>query len=186
MKFIYIDESGDRGQGDIFVMAGLMVDAYKLRKKTEAFDRKLSTLFALHPGDKEDLKTSRFINGKGGWGKVNPEQRKSFLRDFCTLAAESGGKIFCYPLSFSAFETATAAGYAQPFGNNHWMASSMFIACLVQKRMQKIKNNKGLTIIIVDDNKVEAPKLSEILHQPHQWFDGLYQIKMIKKGNSPG
>lgn len=32
MKFIYIDESGARDQGDVFVIAGLMVDAYKLQK----------------------------------------------------------------------------------------------------------------------------------------------------------
>jgi hypothetical protein len=30
MKFIYIDESGSRDQGDVFVMCGLMVDAYPL------------------------------------------------------------------------------------------------------------------------------------------------------------
>ena len=36
MKFIYVDESGAAGDSDVFVMCGLMVDAYKLRKKTEA------------------------------------------------------------------------------------------------------------------------------------------------------
>ena len=35
MKFIYVDESGGRDQGDIFTMCGLMVDAYKLRNNTE-------------------------------------------------------------------------------------------------------------------------------------------------------
>ena len=35
MKFIYVDESGGRDQGDVFTMCGLMVDAYKLRKKTK-------------------------------------------------------------------------------------------------------------------------------------------------------
>ena len=33
MKFIYVDESGSRDQGDAFVMCGLTVDACKLRKK---------------------------------------------------------------------------------------------------------------------------------------------------------
>jgi hypothetical protein len=65
MKFIYIDESGARDQSDVFVMCGLMVDAYKLRKKTEDFDRRLEELFALHPGNRTNFKASRFMNGKG-------------------------------------------------------------------------------------------------------------------------
>lgn len=31
MKFAYVDESGDKGQGDVFVMAGLLIDAYPRR-----------------------------------------------------------------------------------------------------------------------------------------------------------
>ena len=31
MKFIYVDESGARDQGDVFVMSGLMVDARHAR-----------------------------------------------------------------------------------------------------------------------------------------------------------
>lgn len=41
MKFIYVDESGGRDQGDIFTMCGLMVDANKMRKKTADLDAKL-------------------------------------------------------------------------------------------------------------------------------------------------
>ena len=60
MKFIYVDESGARDQGDMFIMCGLMVDAYKLRKKTEEFDRLLEAVFANHEGNRSDFKTSRF------------------------------------------------------------------------------------------------------------------------------
>ena len=42
MKFIYVDESGSEGESDVFVMCGLMVDAYKLRKKTADFDKMLA------------------------------------------------------------------------------------------------------------------------------------------------
>ena len=51
MKFIYVDESGSRDEGDVFVMCGLMVDAYKLRKKTADFDKMLADFLANHPGD---------------------------------------------------------------------------------------------------------------------------------------
>ena len=41
MKFAYFDESGTLGVegNDVFVMAGLLIDAYRLRKYTAEFDR---------------------------------------------------------------------------------------------------------------------------------------------------
>ena len=114
MKFIYIDESGSRDQGDVFVTFGLMVDAYKLRKKTADFDQRLEALFAKHPGNRADFKTSRFINGKGGWREIDATERKAFLKSVCELAVENGGKIFGLGLSFTAFDAASAVGHVQP------------------------------------------------------------------------
>jgi len=94
MKFIYVDESGSEGESDVFVMCGLMVDAYKLRKKTADFDKMLAEFLAKHPGSSTELKTSRFINGKGGWSKISPDERKAFLTDICNLAVANGGKLF--------------------------------------------------------------------------------------------
>ena len=129
MKFIYIDESGARNQGDVFVMCGLMVDAYKLRKKTEEFDRRLEAVFAEHPGNRADFKTIRFINGKGGWSNINAVRRKEFLKGVCELAVDSGGKVFGLALSFASFDN-TIAGDAKPFGNGYWLASAVYTACL--------------------------------------------------------
>jgi len=181
VKFIYVDESGARDQGDVFVMCGLMVDAYKLRKKTEDFDKMLAAMFAKHPGTRNDLKTSRFINGGGGWNQVPADERKQFLTDLCDLAIDNGGKIFGIGLSFAAFDAAIAAGHGHPFGNSHWLASATFTACLVQKKMQGVKNSKGLTVVIMDDNKREMPVLSDAIHKADPWFDGLYQVQGRKR-----
>jgi hypothetical protein len=126
MKFIYVDESGARDQGDVFVMCGLMVDAYKLRKKTADFDAKLEQLFARHPGARTELKTKRFINGAGAWGQIDAEERKQFLREVCELAVANGGKVFGIGLSFEAFDAAVNGGHGHPFGNSYWIGSAMF------------------------------------------------------------
>lgn len=181
MKFIYVDESGGRDQGDVFVMCGLMVDAYKLRKKTEDFDKMLAAMFARHPGTRNDLKTSRFINGGGGWRQVPADERKQFLTDLCNLAVDNGGKIFGIGLSFAAFDAAIAAGHGHPFGNNYWLAGATFTSCLVQKKMQGVKNSKGLTVVIMDDNEAGMPGLSEAIHKADPWFDGLYQVQGRRK-----
>lgn len=182
MKFIYVDESGARDQGDVFVMCGLMVDAYKLRKKTADFDAKLEELFARHPGARTELKTKRFINGAGAWRDIDALERKQFLKEVCELAVANGGKIFGIGLSFEAFDAAVNGGHAHPFGNSYWISSAMFTSSLVQKKMQGVSGGKGLTVVIMDDNKVEMANYSDALYACDPWYDGLYQIQKRKRG----
>ncbi|YBW37777.1 restriction endonuclease subunit S [Nitrobacter sp. TKz-YC01] len=42
----------------------------------------------------------------------------------------------------------------------------------------------GLTVVIMDDNKSEMPKLSDGLYQGDAWFDGLYQTQGKKRGKT--
>lgn len=184
MKFIYVDESGGRDQGDVFVMCGLMVDAYKLRKKTSDFDAKLEAIFEKHPGARGDLKTKRFINGQGAWNQVPAQERKAFLREVCQLAVANGGKVYGVALSFNRFDAAVAGDHGQPFGDSYWIAGAMMVSSLVQKKMQGISNAKGLTVFIMDDNKQEMATLSDGLYKCHDWYDGLYKCRTRKRGKT--
>ncbi|MDD9854921.1 MAG: DUF3800 domain-containing protein [Gammaproteobacteria bacterium] len=172
MKFLYVDESGSKSEGDIFVMAGLMIDAYKLRKYTENLDSEIVALLSKYPTPKtpKELKTKAFINGSGHWGKVHPDTRKEFLRNICRIAA-SCSKIYAISISFSRFDAERGV-----FSFDSWLAASMYISSLVQKRMKKMPNNKGQTVLIFDDNKAGMPKLSDLLYKKDPWFDGLYQF----------
>lgn len=60
----------------------------------------------------------------------------------------------------------------------------MFTGSLVQKKMQSIKNSKGLTVVIMDDNKREMPSLSDELYKGNPWFDGLYQVSEKRHGKT--
>ena len=182
MKFIYVDESGARDQGDVFVMTGLMVDAYRLRKKTTDFDAKLEAIFARHPGTRGDLKTKRFINGAGAWNQVPAQQRKDFLREICELAVSNGGKVYGIAFSYDRFDDALAADHGHPFADSYWIANAMFVSSLVQKKMQGVANAKGLTVFIMDDNKREMANLSDGLYKCSEWYDGLYQCRGTKRG----
>jgi hypothetical protein len=176
MKFAYVDESGDKPQGDVFVMAGVQVDAYKLRKHTTKFDKMISDFLAKHPGAPKELKTKALINGEGGWRQVEAEERKRFVSEICDLAIECG-TVFAIALSFRACEKVASE---KGFSNTYWMAAAMFVAGLLQKKMQAIRKNKGLTVLIFDDNRREVPNLSDALHEADPWYDPLYQTR--KKG----
>lgn len=180
MKFLYVDESGGRDQSDVFVMAGLLIDAYRLRKKTAEFDALLKPLLENHSSKASELKTSRFIAGKGGWSVVPGDERKQFLRDVSALAADCG-KIFGIAFSFQAFDAARAAGHGHSTGDSYWLAAASFVAALLQKKVQGKDKGKGLTVFVMDDNKAEMPKLSESLYGGDDWFDPLYQERNGKK-----
>lgn len=184
MKFAYIDESGSAEEGDVFVMAGLLIDAYRLRKYTTRFDQELAAFLAKHPGAPDELKTKAFINGRGGWSIVSPGDRKQFLTDMCALAAEVSS-IYGFGMSFERFDTACASGtYTTPCAGNYWALNGMFVSGLIQKKMQGKPNNKGLTVLIFDDNKAHMPKMSDGLYLAEPWFDALYQQTKKVRGTS--
>jgi Protein of unknown function (DUF3800) len=184
MKFAYIDESGERDQGDVFTMAGILVDATKLRKWTAEFDTNLLEFKRQHPAIPDDFKTKAFINGRGGWRQIDAEDRKQFLRDICAWVVQCG-QVYAYGMSFQAFENAVAASADLPENqNSYWVACSLFTTCMIQKKNQKQPNNKGLTVLIFDDNKVHMPKLLDGIYKPDGWFDGIYAQKRIVRGKS--
>lgn len=184
MKFAYVDESGSTEEGDVFVMAGLLIDAYRLRKYTSRFDQELAAFLAKHPGAPNELKTKAFINGRGGWRDVSPDDRKQFFTDMCALAAEVSS-IYGFGMSFERFNAACANGtYATPCAGNYWALIGMFVGGLIQKKMQGKSNNKGLTVLIFDDNKAHMPKVSDGLYLAEPWFDALYQQTKAVKGKN--
>lgn len=183
MKFCYVDESGDPTQSDTFVMAGILIDAYRLRRKTEEVDDRLQDVLAKHPGAAVELKTKAFMRGKGGWNAVSLDDRKALLADLCRLGVDKGNKIYSVAISFAALgEHAAAAEDPCPFANSYWLCAAMFVTALVQKRMQTVADKKGITALVVDENQKEMSKLSNALFSGTPWYDGLYQQRVPKKG----
>ena len=58
------------------------------------------------------------------------------LTEVCDLAVECS-KVFAVPFSFEGFEKATNDDYKHTFGKSYWLGAAMFIASLVQQKMQK-------------------------------------------------
>jgi hypothetical protein len=161
-------------------MVGLLVDAYRLRRITSDFDQLLRNFLAQHPGHPNELKTKNLINGQGGWNNVQAEARKGFLRSVCELAARDG-RLFVSAISFDRFNANLPEG-PHPTRRSYWHAGGMYVAGLVQKKHQDEKANKGLTVLVMDDNKMGMANLSDSIYAPDPWFDCLYQRRKLKKG----
>lgn len=184
MKFVYVDESGGEDQSDVFVMCGLIIDAYSLRKRTEEFVELLNSILE-HPQKRaKEFKTKKFIQGKGIWRKIKLSDRMEFLKTVCTLAKGRGLKTVGLALSFASLRKNSVNNTLYHFKLSYWSVSAMFLASLVQKKMQSIDKNKGHTVFIMDDNQKHMPSFSSQLHARNEWFDGLYEVR--KKGSKPG
>lgn len=184
MKFAYIDESGSTGQGDVFVMAGLLIDAMRLRKLTSEFDLKLSRILnsVRDSGTPSEFKTSNFVRDKGIWGVISQEKKEHFLQDICETITKpnQGGKILAYGISYKKFQSACKTYEGLPKNQDQdWVACSMYIASLIQKEMMSSSKNKGLTVLIFDEHSL-MKKLSSSLYKPSEWYDGLYSQSAIK------
>lgn len=165
MKFVYCDESGSLGEDPVFVMAGILIDGYRLRKQNKIINARIEELLDLYPGLKpKELKTKKMLNGSDKWGQVDPALRKKFVNDLCDLVATSA-KVVIIPIDSNKF------AYSKPefmfCRSNHWIAAGIYIACVAEVYAQKINNaNKATTIIIMDDNKRDQTNLSDILYSP--------------------
>ena len=184
MKFAYVDESGSGsssdGEGDIFVMAGVLIDATKLRKYTAVFDAFIKGVLGrykkYHP---EELKTSSFINGKGAWGEIDGEERQKVLQDICDiLKNDASAQVYAYCLSILSFDHNKERYDAENNNKKYWHAAAMYIASLIQKKMvMKTEKNKGLTVLIYDHNAMDFPRLSDTLYESSSWYDGICRAK---------
>lgn len=179
MKFVYVDESGTKNQDSVFVMCGLMVDARRLRKTTEEFEQLLTPILERFSTRFNEFKTSKFIQGKGVWKTITQIKRQQFLKEICELVIHKGVKVVGLALSFSALKKALSEDTPPLSKPSPWQISAMFLASLVQKKMQGEKNNKGHTVFIMDDNSREMQPFSNELYARNKWFDDLYE----KRGN---
>ena len=69
-----------------------------------------------------------------------------------------------------------------PFGKDKWTASAMYVSSLIQKKMEGVKGNKGLTVFVMDHNHQCMPSLSDGLYKSDPWYDGLYQVRKRFRG----
>ncbi len=180
MKFAYIDESGNNGgDGDVFSMVAVSIDSYRLRKYTSEFDKLLKGLKLDSEINFKEFKTSDFINGKRGWSKLDSSIRKNFLKQVVDLCVDSS-KLYVYVMSFEKFNSIN-----QPFKRvSYWLSCALYVCSIIQKKGQKEKNNKGLSLVVFDENHKEMPKLSDFLYRQDGAFDDLYAEKKDYKKES--
>lgn len=172
LKFIYLDETGLDENTDVFVMVGLLIDAYSLRRITQEFDDLIGGFITNHGGKIQEVKTTSLFKPKGWWGNVNISDKQDYLSRVINLVIDNT-EIYSIAISKNCFDKNNAL--PAEIKKNYWLIAALYIASLVQKKMRKLEKNKGNTVMVFDNNAKDVPKISDSLYAPNPWFDDLYQ-----------
>jgi len=78
MKFCYLDESGT-GDEPFAVMAGVLIDIYRMRPTKEEWDELMGLLAGIVGREVKEFHTKDFYAGNSPWRNMNGPERASVL-----------------------------------------------------------------------------------------------------------
>ena len=175
MKFLYVDESGSHPETRYLVFFGTLIDAYKLKKVMHDVRPLLDAISDAYPTNLRELKSERMVQGRQRWGDVDADTRKALYRSLCHFIQVAGVHGYAMVVDKEAYVAKQCARQLPNWARTPWLTGAIALTAFVQRDHQNIKNNKGLTVLIFDDNKVELPKLSEQLVTPSPDMDEYYE-----------
>lgn len=158
-------------------MVGVIVDAQRLRRSQVEFKDLHSALMKYTGNSLSELKGVDLYRGRNDWRKVRGETRGAIIDEICTWFCDQKHSLALASINRELFEKSEIKKYC----DDDWLVAALHIALQIQKSNQKIKRNKGRTILVFDDNRIREDKLSQLLFDPPDWSDDFYG-KSAKQG----
>lgn len=173
MKFCYVDESGT-GDEPFAVMAGVLVDAYRMRPTKEEWDGLLAHLAGIVKRDVKEFHTKDFYAGNSPWRGLKGHARTEILSAIFEWYAERKHHIVFSVIDKSSHERLAGEHPFTETTGGLWQTLALHLALSVQKHNQKQKNNKGNTVLVFDAHDKDEKAYSELLLDPPEWTDTYY------------
>ena len=179
MRFLHVDETLDRERSDVLVVAGIMTAAEDHLAAEAEIKTILSRVFVLHGGQEVELKTSKFMNGLGGWRHVDAKVRKGIIQDICRCVVASDRSIYGIGISLENLDSEKLRRLKHDIEMRGYEAAGMFICSLVQKKMQILKG-RSEKVTVVFDRGGNIKRINELIKGRSEWYDGLYQMRQTQ------
>jgi len=173
MKFCYIDESGT-GDEPFAVMVGVLVDAYRMKPTKEEWDLLLSRLSKITQREIKEFHTRDFYRGRSFWRSMDGEERSQVIDTIFDWYEKRSHHIVYSVIDKNLFESHSKPHNFYTDIGSLWRVLSFHIALSIQKHHQKIKNNKGNTLMIFDAHEKDQRVYTELLLTPPEWSDTYY------------
>jgi len=176
MKFCYLDESGT-GSEPYAVMVGVIADAYRMHVTKKEWAELLEALSQIVEKPLLEIHTSDFYAGNGPWHDLPGHHRAKIISIIFDWLNKRNHKIVYSAVDKKKF---TSEFYKEPQAREVgtlWRFIALHICLALQKHHQAIKENKGYTVLIFDNQKSEAKRFIELIRKPPEWSDTYYNRK---------
>lgn len=174
MKFCYCDESGHGHSDPCFVAVGVIVDAARLNRTSDAFGELFETIQAHSPEQLKEIKATKLLMGRDRWRQVDPAIRKRICESLCQWINDRKHTLILTAIDRVKYMANKNAAPIE-LQRGYWLAGMTHLAMQLQKLHQVQPSNKGRTVLLIDDNKQFADNLAEVLWTPPAWTDTFYE-----------
>ena len=174
MKFCYLDESGT-GEEPYAVMVGIIADAYRMHITKRDWTGLLIVLSDMLGKQISEIHTADFYAGNGVWRNLDGNVRAKIISAIFNWLKERNHKIVYSSVDKAKFKTSFSKEPQAHEIGTLWRFMALHICLALQKCHQVIKENKGHTVLIFDNQKLEAKEFIDLFRNPPEWSDTYYQ-----------
>lgn len=153
-------------------MVGILVNQQRATKTRQELDQVLEHIASVAAGRMNSgLKSRDLLRGKGAWHGVPGNVRANIITNMCDWLAHRRHDLALAAIDNDAFASRPFSGGAF---DSPWQACALHVALQVQRSQQGKSRNKGHTVLVFDDNKLEASNFIDLLYAPPDWSDDYY------------
>jgi hypothetical protein len=176
MKFCYIDESG-YGDEPIIVMAGIVVDAFRMHITKGHWDHLLNILSIRAGRPVIEFKTRLFYRGAGIWNDLNGDERSTVIQEIISWLRERKHNVAFTAIDKKKLRSLPRNCRPEGFPDqcpSPWVLAAFHLLLGIQKQHQGSKATKGHTVCIFDKEFTEERGLVALVRDPPAWSDTFY------------
>ncbi len=173
MKFCYIDESGT-GNESYAVMAGLVIDTYRIGTAKEEWNRLLERVSELAHRPVTEIHMRDFYSGNGAWHGSNGAERAAVIEAILNWIVERRHKVVLCGIDKAKFRATFDNNDIIRDLGNIWCALAFQTVLVLQKQNQRVEKGKGRTVVIFDNEETERQRFNRMISSPFIWSDTYY------------
>ena len=178
MKFAYIDESGT-GDEPYAVMAGVIIDAQRMRPTKDNWESLLSNLSKILEREVDEFHTKDFYSGNKVWRKLPGNKRSETITEILHGFQERKHSIFYSAIDRQKYDKYEDHPYTRSLGSL-WKTLAFHLVLSIQSAHQALDRSKGNTVLIFDAHR-DQKTFSELILNPPEWAYEYYSKKGQKK-----
>ena len=181
MKLCYCDESGV-GDEPVAVMVGVVVDATRMHLIKSYWKELLGTLSEITGRQVKELHTRDFYPGRGIFYNIDGNKRSEIISAIYKWLEERKHHVVYTSVLKESYYAAKSDLSIPDELNTIWRYLGFHLVLAMQKCCQSIKNNKGHTIYIFDNEDREEASFTDLILRPPAWSDNYYdrQVKQAQ------